>query len=84
MIVMGEFYEEVDHVEYQAVAPGGRTRAISMEEGRKWEGIDLSGDNAPNWRNLLSEPDQDLRLRRKSGTFKGPVWSENKDERPDL
>lgn len=56
MIVMGPYYKEVDHLEYQAVGLAGQKRSISMEEGRKWEGIDAgSEDDTNDWQRALAD-----------------------------
>ena len=53
-IVMGAFYKDVDHVEYHAVGPGGQSRQLTMEEGRRWEGIDEDSlDNENDWKKTL-------------------------------
>eukprot|EP00899_Mesostigma_viride_P027214 jgi/Mesvir1/7678/Mv11648-RA.1 len=61
MVVMGEMYLSVDHVEYRAVGPGGQEKKISMKEGRRWEGIDGSNDvSTPDWRQMLKESPPEL------------------------
>mmetsp|Transcript_52542 Transcript_52542/g.167073 ORF Transcript_52542/g.167073 Transcript_52542/m.167073 type:complete len:206 (+) Transcript_52542:3-620(+) len=40
MIVMGAFYTSVDSVEYQLEGPRGEIKKLTMEEGRRMEGID--------------------------------------------
>eukprot|EP00898_Chlorokybus_atmophyticus_P000621 jgi/Chlat1/155/Chrsp1S03237 len=57
VVVMGEFYRHVDHIEYHAVGPDGEAKPISIAAGRKWEGIDTTGEGeAPDWRELINAP----------------------------
>ncbi|QDZ25899.1 hypothetical protein HOP50_19g84480 [Chloropicon primus] len=39
MVVLGPYYKEVDHVEYQCVGPAGQKQTLSLEEGLQWEGL---------------------------------------------
>ena len=50
MVVMGPFYKDVDHVEYQAVGAAGQKRSVSMEEGMRWEGLaSAQNDDEVGW-----------------------------------
>eukprot|EP00245_Coleochaete_scutata_P012967 TRINITY_DN513_c0_g1_i2.p1 TRINITY_DN513_c0_g1~~TRINITY_DN513_c0_g1_i2.p1 ORF type:complete len:171 (+),score=21.25 TRINITY_DN513_c0_g1_i2:43-555(+) len=71
MLVMGEFYESVHHVEYHAVAPDGIMKQLTMEQGRKWEGIEVGEADAPDWRELVCDND-DKNI--EGGTWEGKVW----------
>ena len=56
MITMGPFHKHVDHVEYVLMGPNGEQRPLSMEEGRRWEGIDAaSEDHEYDWRSMLDD-----------------------------
>ncbi len=59
LVVMGPYYKEVDHVEFQCVGPAGQMQAVPFEEGLKWEGITPPGasdeDEEEDWRKALSD-----------------------------
>ncbi|KAK3269186.1 hypothetical protein CYMTET_22356 [Cymbomonas tetramitiformis] len=76
-VVLGPFYKEVDHVEYHAVGPGGQKRQLSMEEGRRWEGIDSkTKDQRMDWRQMLTGKQPEL----VTETFEGlPPYYLDKD-----
>eukprot|EP00193_Tetraselmis_chui_P013414 CAMPEP_0177786066 /NCGR_PEP_ID=MMETSP0491_2-20121128/20717_1 /TAXON_ID=63592 /ORGANISM="Tetraselmis chuii, Strain PLY429" /LENGTH=152 /DNA_ID=CAMNT_0019307237 /DNA_START=313 /DNA_END=772 /DNA_ORIENTATION=- len=54
MIVMGEHYKAVDHVEYTAVGPGGQKREVSYEEGKDAKSREREND----WMSLLDGDDE--------------------------
>mmetsp|Transcript_14037 Transcript_14037/g.17019 ORF Transcript_14037/g.17019 Transcript_14037/m.17019 type:complete len:223 (-) Transcript_14037:375-1043(-) len=80
-VVLGPFYKEVDHVEYHAVGPNGAKKQLSMQEGRRWEGIDSkTRDQRMNWKSLLENEDEDDLNDPGINDFEGrPPWYLNEE-----
>eukprot|EP00245_Coleochaete_scutata_P012966 TRINITY_DN513_c0_g1_i1.p1 TRINITY_DN513_c0_g1~~TRINITY_DN513_c0_g1_i1.p1 ORF type:complete len:145 (+),score=18.59 TRINITY_DN513_c0_g1_i1:43-477(+) len=49
----------------------GIMKQLTMEQGRKWEGIEVGEADAPDWRELVCDND-DKNI--EGGTWEGKVW----------
>lgn len=63
MVVMGPFYKNIQRVEYHVQSADGSRSQLTMEEGRRWEGLDdRAEEEERDWERLFVDDESSVEL----------------------